>query len=114
MTPVLPHIERAVSAISAAVASEFELELAHILSRSNQPYITQARSIAFYLAYETPGASYPQIARAFGFAEHTTVMNARKKIAKVCAIDIAFRNRVDRIRRKVAESVSGYPRWGAA
>lgn len=44
--------------------------------------VSQARMLAVYFVRERMGLSYPEIGRAFGGKDHTTVMSAHKSVKK--------------------------------
>ncbi len=57
-----------------AVAQEFGIDVEDLLSQRRGPAVTY-RLIGYYLARHTTRASYPQIGRAFGGRDHSTIMH---------------------------------------
>lgn len=51
-------------------------------SQSRQTDILYARSLSIYLSRELTGRSYPAIGRSHGGRDHSTAMNAHRKIAE--------------------------------
>lgn len=62
-------IQRAIG----AVAHEFGVDVEDLLSHRRGAALTY-RQIGYYLARHTTRATYPQIGRAFGNRDHTTIM----------------------------------------
>ena len=52
------------------------------LSSSRTRPLVNARQIAMYVCREVTDLSFPQIAKAFGKSDHTTVIHAVQKIEK--------------------------------
>jgi chromosomal replication initiator protein len=69
--------------ILEATAKAFDLTLEEICGPSRRRPLVAARQTAMYLFRELTDYSYPAIAREFGDRDHTTVMHAQKKIARL-------------------------------
>ncbi len=67
------------------------------------------RQIGMYLARAETNCSYPQIGRAFGGRDHTTVLYAYRKIKALVAADPLWDNEMKILRQKVLETVSSQP-----
>lgn len=67
--------------IQQATANHFEIDLADILGPSRHKLFTRPRQIAMYLSRKMTDRSYPEIGRAFGGRDHTTIHHGEKKIA---------------------------------
>jgi chromosomal replication initiator protein len=65
--------------IIATVADEFGVTPADILGKSHKPEFTRPRFAAIYLARHTGKRSLPEIGRAFGGRDHTTILNALRR-----------------------------------
>lgn len=69
-------------AIVAAVAAEVGTSRQELLSRNRRPAVVRARHLAMYLARELTDASLPDIGRAFGGRNHTTVLHAVRRVER--------------------------------
>jgi chromosomal replication initiator protein len=58
----------------------FGFSTEELLSKSRSRPLVTARQIAMYVCREQTDLSFPQIAKAFGKGDHTTVMHAVQKI----------------------------------
>ena len=66
--------------IQKTVAEYFKIRVSDLSSKNRKQTITRPRQIAMCLARELTSHSFPEIGDAFGGRDHTTVMNACKKI----------------------------------
>jgi chromosomal replication initiator protein len=66
-----------------ATAKAFDLTVEEICGPSRRRPLVAARQTAMYLFRELTDYSYPAIARDFGDRDHTTVMHAQKKVARL-------------------------------
>ena len=66
--------------IQKTVAEYFKIRIADLSSKNRKQSITRPRQIAMSLARELTSHSFPEIGDAFGGRDHTTVMNACKRI----------------------------------
>jgi chromosomal replication initiator protein len=66
-----------------ATAKAFDLSVEEICGASRRRPLVAARQTAMYLFRELTDYSYPAIAREFGDRDHTTVMHAQKKVARL-------------------------------
>ncbi|MDO9105855.1 MAG: chromosomal replication initiator protein DnaA [Methylovulum sp.] len=66
--------------IQKTVAEYFKIRVADLSSKNRKQTITRPRQIAMTLARELTSHSFPEIGSAFGGRDHTTVMNACKRI----------------------------------
>ena len=71
--------------ILEATASAFDLSVTDICGPSRRRPLVAARQTAMYLFRDLTDYSYPAIAREFGDRDHTTVMHAQKKVARLMA-----------------------------
>jgi chromosomal replication initiator protein len=68
--------------IIKTVAEYYQIRVSEILNKKRTAALANARQIAMALAKELTNHSLPEIARAFGGRDHTTVLYAIRKIAK--------------------------------
>jgi chromosomal replication initiator protein len=69
--------------IQKTVAEYYKIRIADLSSKNRRQSITRPRQMAMYLARELTSHSYPEIGDAFGGRDHTTVINACKRIAEL-------------------------------
>ncbi len=74
--------------IQKTVAEYFKIRVADLSSKTRKQSITRPRQIAMSLARELTSHSYPEIGDAFGGRDHTTVMSACTRIAKLKDSDV--------------------------
>ncbi|WP_349431932.1 chromosomal replication initiator protein DnaA [Methylomarinum sp. Ch1-1] len=74
--------------IQKTVAEYFKIRVADLSSKNRKQSITRPRQIAMALARELTSHSYPEIGDAFGGRDHTTVINACKRIAALKDSDV--------------------------
>ncbi|MCK4842484.1 MAG: chromosomal replication initiator protein DnaA [Methylococcales bacterium] len=66
--------------IQKIVAEYFKIRISDLSSKSRKQSITRPRQISMCLARELTSHSFPEIGDAFGGRDHTTVINACKRI----------------------------------
>jgi chromosomal replication initiator protein len=69
--------------ILEATAQVFDLTVEEICGPSRRRPLVAARQTAMYVFRELTDYSFPAIAREFGDRDHTTVMHAQKKVARL-------------------------------
>jgi len=74
--------------IQKTVAKYFKIRVADLSSKNRRQSITRPRQIAMYLARELTSHSYPEIGESFGGRDHTTVINACKRISMLKENDV--------------------------
>ena len=74
--------------IQKTVAEYFKIRVSDLSSKNRKQAITRPRQMAMCLARELTSHSFPEIGDAFGGRDHTTVMNACKKILELKEADI--------------------------
>jgi Bacterial dnaA protein helix-turn-helix len=94
MPEVCPMNTPTISAIQTAVADGFGVTLLDLLSRRGARAIARPRQVAMWLCRHTTLASLPEIGRAFGGRDHTTVMHAIARVDELMAADAAFADQV--------------------
>ena len=73
--------------IKEMVAETFGVTVSEIESQSRSSRVTWPRQVAMYLARETAGEPLPQIGSSFGGRNHSTVINACKRVSQRIAAD---------------------------
>ena len=90
-----------VSGIQQRVADYFQIALDELRSVKRQRSILYPRQVAMYLCRRLTEASLPEIGRAFGGRDHTTVMHAVEKIEREIAQDIHKKHTVEQLNNLV-------------
>ena len=88
--------------IIAAVAAEVGVSRHELVARDRRPIVVWARHLAMYLARELTGASLPDIGRAFGGRNHTTVLHAIRRVQRESERDQARRAAVQSLRARLS------------
>jgi chromosomal replication initiator protein len=73
--------------IQKTVAEYFKIRVSDLSSKNRKQTVTRPRQIAMCLARELTSHSFPEIGGAFGGRDHTTVMNACKRINELRETD---------------------------
>lgn len=88
--------------IQRVVCHHFGLKSIELTSKDRHKSIAFARHVAMYLCKQRLKCSFPEIGRAFGGRDHTTVMSAVRKIESQRETDSQLRAHLDAIERKIA------------
>jgi hypothetical protein len=72
-----------VKSIKSVVCRHFRLSETQLLAVRRDANIVWPRHVAMYLAQLLTGHSYPELGRRFGNRDHTTVLHAVRKVAKL-------------------------------
>ncbi|MFD1707832.1 chromosomal replication initiator protein DnaA [Siminovitchia sediminis] len=83
--------------IQKAVGAEYNVKLEDFKAKKRTKSIAFPRQIAMYLSRELTDLSLPKIGDEFGGRDHTTVIHAYDKIAKMLESDSEFQNRINGI-----------------
>jgi chromosomal replication initiator protein len=73
--------------VQQGICAAFGISMEQLLSHSRAQPIAWPRQVAMYLARELTDATLPQIGRAFGGRNHTTVLHACMRTAERMAAD---------------------------
>lgn len=92
---------KSVNIIIFRVAESFGISVGDITGRERTKLLARARHVAMLLLRER-GMSYPEIAKAVGRVDHTTVMSGCDSICREIARDSTLRAIVDGLRSVVA------------
>lgn len=90
-----------VEAVQKAVANHFSVKIADLKGPRRHQGIARPRMIAMYLSRQLTGASFPEIGMRFGGKDHSTVINACKRIDSIQAEDSELRATVDALRQQL-------------
>ena len=93
--------ETPVEEIQQHVATAFGISRAELVGSSRAAAPLRARQVAILLTREASGLSLPQIGRLYGGRDHSTVLNALRRIEANMSEDPALTDRVDRLRAEI-------------
>ncbi len=85
--------------IQQKVATQFNIRLADMHSPRRAREVARPRQVAMYLAKQLTSRSYPDIGRAFGGRDHTTVIHACETITSLLPRDSQLAEQVDMVTR---------------
>jgi len=86
------------------VSRFFSIPVNDILSAKRNKFISHARQLAMFLARELTSSSLPQIGKAIGDRDHTTVIYAVGKISKLITKDKNVYMQIQEITNKIKKS----------
>lgn len=79
------HRQVSIEKIQSVVADYYHLRKADLLGPRRSRSVARPRQMAMALAKDLTTSSLPEIGRAFGGRDHTTVLHAAKRIGELCA-----------------------------
>ena len=91
------------SNIQKTVAEYYQISLPNLLSDSRSRSLARPRQLAMALAKELTDHSLPEIGKAFGGRDHTTVLHACKTIRALCQTDGKLRQDWEKLLRQLTE-----------
>ncbi len=93
--------ETGIDDIQRAVCHHFKLTERELCSKDRHKSIAFARHVAMYLCKQRLKASFPELGRAFGNRDHTTVMSAVRKVEALRESDPEVRAHLEALERKL-------------
>ena len=87
--------------IQKKVSSYYNLALSDMTSSKRSINIARPRQIAMYLSKRLTSYSYPEIGKAFGGKDHTTVIHAVKKIESMLEIDQNLKKHIFELKENI-------------
>ena len=90
--------------VQRLVASHFALRVADLKGQRRHRSVSRPRMIAMYLSRELTGASFPEIGQRFGGKDHSTVINACKRITSIQESQPELRVTVEGLRRQLCSA----------
>ncbi len=85
--------------IQKRVAEHFKIRVSDMSSARRSRAVARPRQVAMYLSKQLTSRSLPEIGRAFGGRDHTTVMHAVRKVEELVKLDTAFAEDVELLTR---------------
>jgi chromosomal replication initiator protein len=95
--------EVSIRRIQELVSERFQLTLEELSSDKRSQNIVYPRQVAMYLSRELTDSSLPKIGREFGGRDHTTVIHATSKIARLIREDRSVYNLVQELTARVKQ-----------
>ena len=93
--------EAGVDDIQRVVCHHFKLRTSDLVSKDRHKSIAFARHVAMYLCKQRLKCSFPELGRAFGNRDHTTVMSAVRKVEALRTSDPEVRAHLEALERKL-------------
>ncbi len=97
----LPEV-RSVADIQSAVCGHFRVTNDALLSKDRHKSVAFARQVAMYLCRQRLKCSFPELGRAFGNRDHTTVMSAVRRVEALRQQDPAVNAHLEAIETKLS------------
>jgi chromosomal replication initiator protein len=92
-----------ISKIQELVSERFNLSLEELCGEKRSQNIVYPRQVAMYLSRELTDSSLPRIGKEFGGRDHTTVIHATSKIARLIREDRSVYNLVQELTARVKQ-----------
>jgi len=96
--------EVSIERIQTAVTDRFGLSMDELCGERRSQNIVYPRQVAMYLSRELTDASLPKIGREFGGRDHTTVIHATSKIARMIREDRSVYNLVQELTARIKQT----------
>jgi chromosomal replication initiator protein len=90
--------------IQELVSERFSLSLAELCGDKRSQNIVYPRQVAMYLSRELTDSSLPKIGKQFGGRDHTTVIHATSKIARMIREDRSVYNLVQELTARIKQA----------
>jgi chromosomal replication initiator protein len=95
--------EVSIRRIQELVSERFQLSMAELTGEKRSQNIVYPRQVAMYLSRELTDSSLPKIGKEFGGRDHTTVIHATSKIARLIREDRSVYNLVQELTARVKQ-----------
>ncbi|MGH7272580.1 MAG: chromosomal replication initiator protein DnaA, partial [Polyangiaceae bacterium] len=96
--------EASVDDIQRTVCHHFRLRSTDLLSKDRHKSIAFARHVAMYLCKQRLKCSFPELGRAFGNRDHTTIISAVRKVEVLRTTDPEVRAHIEALERKLGSA----------
>jgi len=96
--------EVSIERIQTTVSDRFSLSMEELCGDRRSQNIVYPRQVAMYLSRELTDASLPKIGREFGGRDHTTVIHATSKIARLIREDRSVYNLVQELTARIKQA----------
>ena len=89
--------------IQELVSDRFSLSIEELCGDKRSQNIVYPRQVAMYLSRELTDSSLPKIGKQFGGRDHTTVIHATSKIARMIREDRDVYNLVQELTKRIKQ-----------
>ena len=103
VSPRRPEL-MSVEDIQRAVCTHFRLSNSDLLSKDRHKSVAFARQVAMYLCRQRLKCGFPELGRAFGNRDHTTVMSAVRRVEALRQRDPQVNAHLEAIEQRLASS----------
>lgn len=103
VAPRRPEV-RSVEDIQRAVCGHFRITNTDLMSKDRHKSVAFARQVAMYLCRQRLKCSFPELGRAFGNRDHTTVMSAVRRVEKMIEDDPQVNAHLEAIENRLSNS----------
>lgn len=86
-----------IEGIQEVVSKKYSIRMEDFAAKKRTKSIAFPRQIAMYLSRELTDLSLPKIGEVFGGRDHTTVIHAHEKIAKMMEEEVEFNREIDEL-----------------
>ncbi|NCQ27108.1 MAG: chromosomal replication initiator protein DnaA [Armatimonadetes bacterium] len=90
--------------IQRSAAEHYGVTIDDMKSQKRNKSVMMPRQVAMFLSRQLTDASLPDIGRAFGGRDHSTVIHSCEKVQKLVAEQADLRDEIDHLREKIAGS----------
>ncbi|GAB3054058.1 chromosomal replication initiator protein DnaA [Virgibacillus ainsalahensis] len=90
-----------IAGIQESVGEKYNVRLEDFIAKKRTKSIAFPRQIAMYLSRELTDFSLPKIGEEFGGRDHTTVIHAHEKIAKLLENDTALNREIEELKEQL-------------
>jgi chromosomal replication initiator protein len=90
--------------IQRAVCTHFRMSNADLLSKDRHKSVAFARQVAMYLCRQRLKSSFPELGRAFGNRDHTTVISAVRRVEALCQSDPRVKAHLEAIEKRLVST----------
>lgn len=98
-----------IETVQKAVVAYFNLHMADLRSKRKHQAIVRPRMVGMYLCRQLTTASYAEVGLRFGGKDHSTVVNACKRIEELMVSDDALSLAVATIRARLVSRCAPVP-----
>lgn len=89
------------------VAAYFGIHVSHLIGQNRRSGIVWPRHVACYLCHEVLRRSYPEIGRAMGGRDHTTILNSVRQVRKRILFDGELASDIAHLEAQLIEEMEG-------
>ncbi|MCA9695915.1 MAG: chromosomal replication initiator protein DnaA, partial [Myxococcales bacterium] len=91
-----------IEAVQKAVAGYYSVRITDLKGKRRHRGISRPRMVAMYLCRQLTGSSFPEIGMRFGGKDHSTVINACKRIESLQEEDPDLRGAVESLKGQLS------------